>query len=79
MQAAAAYVAARAACNSMAQAITYIDYAPEREGKGQWLCSVKALWAAEQALGPQAEPLQKAFAAKLAAASSPVRIFVLGC
>ena len=72
MQAAAAYLAARMACCSVAQAITYIEYPLDRDGRPGWVCCAKALWAAEQALGEQAEPLQKALAARLSACCQPV-------
>ena len=72
MQAAAAYLTARMACILVAQAISYIEYPLERDGCPVWVCCAKALWAAEQALGVQAEPLQKAFAARLSACCQPV-------
>lgn len=72
LQAAAAYLAARMACASVALTVTYIEYPLDRDGRPQWVCLAKALWVAEQALGAQAEPLQKAFAARLTSCCQPV-------
>ena len=58
---------------SQRQYAAQLTAAPCRDGR-QWLCMNKAQWVVEQALRTQAESLQIAFTAILAAACVPVRL-----